>query len=298
MNGQDAVFYRPEEAIAAAIPGHRAKRWIGAGVVAVALHGGGLLWLLYQPPLAAADNAPPPAIMIELADMSEAVIVNQNEISADQKTATESQPTEKVDRTENRPVEHQRKKVAKTRPKPVEKPSETAGLVREEMVKPLESAEATQPVSHPAPPEQKREEAKTELAQAMPSQPQAASEQAVEAKAQVLQSNRDAARQSTSGLFSSSVTPATWQARLMAHLERRKRYPADARSRGETGTVYVRFSIDDAGNVLSITLARSSGHGELDDEVLSLVRRASPVPAPPSGANRTITAPVQFSVKG
>lgn len=83
----------------------------------------------------------------------------------------------------------------------------------------------------------------------------------------------------------------------MSHLERRKRYPPGARSRGETGIAYVRFRIDDAGNVLSASLARSSWFSELDTEVVELVRRASPVPAPPSSVNETITAPVQFSIR-
>jgi protein TonB len=124
---------------------------------------------------------------------------------------------------------------------------------------------------------------------------QAASQQANQAQAQVTQSNRNAARQSASGMFASSVSPARWQSRLMAHLERRKRYPAGAKSRHEEGIVYVRFRIDETGKVLSASLARSSGFPELDDEVLSLVQRASPVPAPPPDVNRTVTAPVKFS---
>ncbi len=82
----------------------------------------------------------------------------------------------------------------------------------------------------------------------------------------------------------------------MAHLERRKRYPPGAQSRGERGIAYVRFTIDERGNVLSASLARSSGSAELDQEVLSLVHRASPVPPPPPGAQRSITAPVRLRV--
>ena len=83
----------------------------------------------------------------------------------------------------------------------------------------------------------------------------------------------------------------------MAHLERRKRYPAGAKGRREEGVVYVHFSIDDQGRVLSVALARSSGFRELDESVLSLVRRASPVPAPPPGAPHDITAPVHFNIR-
>lgn len=278
-----------------------AGMWIGAGLMATALHGGVLLWLLREPPLVAADNAPPPSIMIELADTSEAVMTDENEITINQQTALESQPVEKVDTPEERPVEQPHEEIAEATPEPVEKPTETVDPVEQDVVKPLENVEVPLPISRPKPPEKKREvvKKKPEKTPVKPrQQEQAASKQAVEAKAQVVQSSRNAARQSASGLFSSSVTPAKWQAQLMAHLERRKRYPSDARSRGETGIVYVQFSIDDVGNVLSVSLARSSGHSELDNEVLSLVRRASPVPAPPVGVKKTITAPVQFSVRG
>ncbi|WP_338060694.1 energy transducer TonB [Bradyrhizobium yuanmingense] len=47
--------------------------------------------------------------------------------------------------------------------------------------------------------------------------------------------------------------------------------------------------------MLSASLARSAGSAELDREVIALVHRASPVPAPPAGARRSITAPVRFS---
>jgi protein TonB len=83
----------------------------------------------------------------------------------------------------------------------------------------------------------------------------------------------------------------------MAHLERRKRYPGAARARGEEGTVEVRFSIDDRGNVLSARVVRSSGHPALDEAVVALLHRASPVPAPPPGVPRTITAPVRFDIR-
>src|SRR5690606_27597204 len=107
----------------------------------------------------------------------------------------------------------------------------------------------------------------------------------------------NAATESSASRLPPSRAVVTWQGRLMAHLERRKRYPFEARDRGETGVVYVRFRIDDAGNVLTEAIARSSGFRELDNEVLSLVRRASPMPRPPVDAPRTIVAPVVFSLR-
>jgi protein TonB len=62
--------------------------------------------------------------------------------------------------------------------------------------------------------------------------------------------------------------------------------------------VQVAFSIDRAGRVLSARLAGSSGHPALDEEAVSMIRRASPVPAPPAGfggGTVSLAVPVRFS---
>jgi len=108
---------------------------------------------------------------------------------------------------------------------------------------------------------------------------------------------RTAALENTPGLMVDSASLERWQARLMAHLERRKRYPAAARQQRQEGIAEVRFRIDGGGNVLAAELVRSSGYDALDTEATGLVRRASPVPAPPPGVNGIITVPIHFSVR-
>jgi protein TonB len=253
--------------------------WIVAVLVAATLHLGLAAWMLRAEPMVIGDNNPPAAIMIEIADAPQAIHTETDEITPDQQTAEES--VAQVEQKQEKPPEE----------KPVEKPPEpdVPEPVEEEIVEekpaPVEKVEVPLPVVQP-----KREKPKPRNQQAAKQ-----SRAAIQAAAQVQQSDRTAALQTTSGL--SSLSPANWQSQLMAHLERRKRYPSGARSRGERGTVYVRFTIDGSGNVLSASLARTSGFAELDQEVLALVRRASPVPAPPPGANRTITAPVRFSTR-
>jgi protein TonB len=261
--------------------------WAAAGLVVLSVHVGAALWLLREPAMAAADNTPPAAIMIELAETPEAQMTEENEISPDQETADASTPVKKLEE----PIE-QPEDIVEQEPEPVE--DEPA----EELVQ-LDKVEVPLPLARPKPQEPEKQTVRKEEPKKKPvkqrQREQAASQQANQAQAQVTQSNRNAARQSASGMFASSVSPARWQSRLMAHLERRKRYPAGAKSRHEEGIVYVRFRIDETGKVLSASLARSSGFPELDDEVLSLVQRASPVPAPPPDVNRTVTAPVKFS---
>lgn len=260
--------------------------WVGAGLLALTAHVGAAAWLLREPPLVPSDDMPPVAIMIEFAEMPEAMMTEANEISPDQKTTATIVPDEEFETPDVTPKE-------KAEPEPVENVVQDEPEIGNEDLPQLDAVEVPLPEARPHPPEKKQERKKPVRP---PRQDQAASKQAVQAQVQTKQSNRDAGRQTASGLFS-SLTPAKWQSRLMAHLERRKRYPSGSRSRGERGIVYVRFSIDHSGNVLSVTLARSSGYPELDQEVLSLVRRASPVPAPPPGASTTITAPVRFNVR-
>ncbi|MFG1464384.1 energy transducer TonB [Xanthobacter sp. DSM 24535] len=93
-----------------------------------------------------------------------------------------------------------------------------------------------------------------------------------------------------------SAAQATWRGRLMAHLNRNKRYPAEAN--GERGMARLRFTIDRSGRVIGASLVGSAGSSVLDREVLALIHRASPVPAPPpevAGSTISLTVPVNFN---
>ncbi|EXL01665.1 energy transducer TonB [Brucella anthropi] len=295
----------------------RVTLWASAAIVALAAHAGAVAWALRERPVEMADNAPPPAIMIELAAEPEAINTETNEISEQMENALEmksetvepvEQPEEIVEQptpeeTESeQPVEEVTEAEAAPVDIPEPKPGPETDPVEEQVLAELENVEVPIPVFRPKPEEKKPVEKprpkKKEVAKKPElKKPAPSSKASTEAAAQVRQSNRNAANQRTAGMGFGSVSPAKWQSRLMAHLERRKRYPSGARSRGEQGTAYVRFRIDDAGNVLSASLARSSGFPELDNEVVEMVRRASPVPAPPPGVNKTITAPVRFTVR-
>jgi TonB family protein len=90
-----------------------------------------------------------------------------------------------------------------------------------------------------------------------------------------------------------------WKNALVSSLERNKRFPPEAVSRGESGTARVYFELDREGNVTSVRIIHSSGSAALDEEAIDLVRRCSPFPAPPkpmTGALR-ITVPIRFNKK-
>jgi protein TonB len=95
------------------------------------------------------------------------------------------------------------------------------------------------------------------------------------------------------------VAPA-WQTSLVRHLEQYKRYPSEAQSRGEEGVVLLSFSVDRTGHVLAHRVLRSSGYPALDDEVMSMIERAQPLPPFPATmteAKLDLTVPIRFSLK-
>lgn len=93
----------------------------------------------------------------------------------------------------------------------------------------------------------------------------------------------------------------SWQSRLLAHLNRFKRYPEDARRRGQQGVVKLRFVVDGQGQVLSFELAGKSGSGSLDRATLQMIRRAQPLPPPPpellQNGSLEVVAPFVYSLE-
>jgi periplasmic protein TonB len=91
---------------------------------------------------------------------------------------------------------------------------------------------------------------------------------------------------------------ATWRTQIVTILEHNKRYPADARARGEHGVTRLAFSIDGNGRLLSSRILTSSGSAALDAETLELVRRAQPFPPPPPElAGSELMVPLSFNIR-
>lgn len=292
--------------------------WTTAGLLIATAHAGAVAVLLREPDTVVADSGPPPAIMIELAPEPEAVNTEENEISTEQvdaeevKTATSEPLPEPIPEPVEQPLPEPpppepepEPEVAEAlpepppvvEPEPLPEPEPEIDPIEQMVMAELENVEVPIPMMRPPPPKrevEKKEPAPKKVAKKQVQPP--ASQAARTARAEVAQSNRNAAAATANGA-GRSVSPAKWQSRLMSHLERRKRYPSASRSNREEGTVYVRFRIDDSGNVLSVSLSRSSGYPTLDSAVLDMVRAASPVPAPPAGVNKTITAPVRFNLR-
>jgi periplasmic protein TonB len=102
------------------------------------------------------------------------------------------------------------------------------------------------------------------------------------------------------GTNSANAVPPSWISLLMAHLHRHKRYPGAAREQGAQGIVMLNFTMDRNGHVLSRRIVKSSGSSALDQEVLTMIQRAQPLPrfSPDmTGSSRTFTVPIAFSLR-
>jgi protein TonB len=276
----------------------RAVLWLMAAAVAAGAHAGAALLALRQPPPALPEDAAPPAITIDLAPMPAAPQAPEQRIAPDVIDAPEvdlSAPDQTLTPAPPPPMQDP---PASTEILPLAPPPD---LLPPPVADALPAIDP--PPEPPAEPAEPRPMSRPEHLrvvrspepEAVTRQPPAPSQAAV--RAQVRGDRPEAAAAPRPATGTRGMSPAKWQARLMAHLERLKRYPPGARQRREEGIAHVRFVIDDAGNVRSAQLVRSSGHAELDAAVLALVRRASPVPPPPPDAPRDIVAPVRFDVR-
>jgi protein TonB len=91
---------------------------------------------------------------------------------------------------------------------------------------------------------------------------------------------------------------ASWRRQIVTILEHNKRYPSEARARGEQGVTRLAFSIDAQGHLLTSRIVKSSGSAALDAETLALVQRVQPFPPPPPElAGSEMTVPFSFNIR-
>lgn len=309
--------------------------WSLASVLAVMVHAGFIFWMIMpQQAEPIAEELAQSAIMIELAAEPEAIETDEQEIAPDEENAEAAnvsepvvsevakeiapeeivEPVQDLEQAdliepdlaepveqsvfEHEPLEHaEAVKLAKietidlTPVEPVE--PEILEPVDEEIVEEAEMLTIPVPTMRPQRPVLQKKKPKRQI-KPKPRKASTPARAAIKAKARARKSERNAASQNSRGVRRSNLTPAKWRARLFAHLARHKRDPSGARRRGGE-TARIRFRIDQQGNVKSTRLVRSSGNPKLDNAALATVRRASPVPSPPSGVKLTQTVAIRFN---
>lgn len=251
-------------------------RWSAAAIVVVLLHAlviaAGIYWYAqYQ-------NAgmPIPPIMVDLVPVSAAPEIQPLDIAPGptMQEAAEPQPQE-----------------------------EPVPEFKEELIPPTPIQE--KPVVA-APPEEKKEEVKPEpkskLEKPKPVKPvvkkRSTSPPAPRTTAAPQAERRAPAAAAAVGAAASAAASASYAQRLVAHLQRFKQYPAEARAAGLRGTSRVAFTVTRSGSVSGVRIAGSSGHASLDAETLAMVRRAQPLPSfPPEmkESSKAFVLPMNYS---
>ena len=252
-------------------------RWVACFIVVLGAHAAGAMalldWHTAVTPLASA-----PAILVDLAPASVAPTTTKTELPPGPQhpqAQPEPEPAKPVEKVEISPEP----------PKPPEKP--TAQPVD---VKPTPApAEVLTVMPPPRPAERTRHEKRRRRRASLPSTPSAAEHRA----------RRAAAPAPGSSHRNSNAVP-NWKSRLVARLERYKRYPAEAERRGDHGVAQLAFSVDRHGGVHHARIVRSSGSSALDRATLALLQRAQPLPPPPpemSGARIPIVVPIRYNIR-
>jgi len=236
-------------------------RWTVCLLIVLALHGGLLLVAMLRQVPIEPIGMPPAAIMIDLAPLP-----------AMSAPSAQTPPPE----LEQQPLPLPEPELPKFEPSPAPHP----------------------PVALPAPQPPKPKAQRIER----PSVPQRepVSAPPTSAPAATVPTPPEPTASSSQTASSASSTRATWQAQLVAWLEKYKRYPRVAQEQRQQGVAYLRFTIDREGKVISSRINKSSGFELLDDEVLALIQRAQPVPSPPpevAGDRIELLVPVAFSLR-
>jgi TonB family protein len=101
-------------------------------------------------------------------------------------------------------------------------------------------------------------------------------------------------------LFPSFAPEPAFFARNTPDRATRSPYPGSARRQGIEGDVILQLSVDEAGKLMSVSVARGSGHRALDEAVIAAVKlwRFEPAVADGRPAAAVAELPVRFRLAG
>jgi protein TonB len=255
----------------------RVSRWTSAAVIAIAIHAGAAFALLQ--PREDDDQDVAGAIAIELAPITAAPALTSADIAPGPLMQEEA------------PAPETRKQIKET--------------VAEETPQVDPAPLAPEPeVKVPEPPPDKKEKSEEK-----PDEKSVAEQDSRQALAAPMTAApppsdakpSDAVAAPAPGLSAiAAKAVANWHKSLVAHINRYKRYPAEARAHKIEGVVSVEFTLDRLGQVISSRVSHSSGSPVLDEEAVTLLKRAAPLPTPPQEVppeGIQLTLPVNFHMK-
>ncbi|PHM29202.1 energy transducer TonB family protein [Xenorhabdus budapestensis] len=253
--------------------GHVTKSFLAA----ITLHALLVGWLIYKPKnLDLEEFLPPPAVMMEVSLQTEAIHkVEKQPIGIEQLLSVASHQQEsKVDEI-NMPKLAVNEEAQILVHKPKKKQKEQDVPKKAQSVKRVKA---------------KEQESEKSQSSSAPTTSSTTADNVTSRTAASYESNSDAV----------ADAKAVWQAEVSGHLNRYKRYPADAQRRKRTGRPMVKFTVNQFGAVIDSELVRRSGTNSLDREARLVLERAQPLPAPPdvilTNGSVTVELPIDFTL--
>lgn len=252
--------------------GRGLRRWIGAATLITALHVCGGTWAMRNWQAEESLEEPAGAMVVEIAEFQTTAATStleHGQVSNESTAAPQS-------------VQQEEK--------------EAAGAKQDEPLSQIPEPEVTIEKKPPSEREEEKpteEVAKTE-SQAQAPRPESRAKAPTEIEGAVAEQS-SAPRSGASTTSNAAVR--TWKSAMVMHINKHKRYPDSARSRGIAGEVQIVFAMDRSGRVLTSRIQHSSGSSALDAEAVELFRRASPLPLPPPAVQGEIleySLPVRF----
>jgi protein TonB len=255
------------------------KRWSLCAATVLAAHFGLLASYMFAPPAEPLGAPLAPAVIVDMAPMP-AAPTSQADLAPGPEMVEAQAPSDPPPPVDPEPLDPLPK---------LEAPAEVTLPLQEPKPKPKPKPEPDE--QKPAEEIKKPDPIKLERT---PPAPQTTAAPRSEARA------APAPRAPSPGSAESRAAMASWRDQVVARLQQSKRYPSGAEARREQGVVTLSFTVNRHGQVTARSIARSSGHSSLDQEVLALVQRAQPLPPfPPAMTQASIrlTVPIRFSLR-
>ena len=272
-----------------------ALRWSVAALLVAGAHGAAGWAAAGWPRPQSAPGAAPAAVMIELAPLAVAPEVPVQDLApGPQMVEAQPEPAPPLPMETPKAVEP----ALAEEPQPVAVPDPEIRLPDLPALPDVAATLSPPPKTEPPPPKETKRKPPPKpriVERRKPIRPDKPPAEQNAAPAAQAQRSERAAAPAPGAASASPAAAANWRGALIAHLNRHKRFPSGA----SPGVVQVSFSIDRGGRVTSARLLRGSGDPALDEEAVAMIRRASPVPAPPDGMGGggalALAVPIRFT---
>jgi periplasmic protein TonB len=269
------------------------RRWALCAALVVLAHGGiAAAMVTWRDAIEPSETAS--AIVIEFAPVPVAPAVQPSELApGPEQTMSDASPNRPTETLEEKIEEKVDQKVEVKVAQKVEEPVEAKPI--EEPPPEVKPAPNPDVAIEPPPPQEVKEAMVQRQVPVLPAPDTTAPQPMPVDKAKVA-----AAPTQAQPNPNTSKAVQTWRGQIVALIERNKRYPAKAESRGQQGVARVFFSLDRQGQVIDSRVVTSSGVTALDEEALALLRRAQPFPKPPpelAGDRVDLMLPLRFNLR-